>query len=125
MRRLFSGIIFLLFAHVLRAQSPPLVVVEPSGPLQTVFRWQTDKCTVDDIPDDGARAFRDLNGTVHLIASHYINWAFTGKDLLDEHSPTRNFETVGASAYIYTSQFHGCGNMNRDLVRLPVPLQEK
>jgi hypothetical protein len=67
----------LFFAATASAQ----VTVTPSGPLQTVFRWATDKCSTDDIPDDGARAFRDSTGLVHLIASHYINWAMTGKDL--------------------------------------------
>jgi hypothetical protein len=71
----------LLAGQIYAAQAPPQVIVRPSGPIETVFRWQTDRCSADDIPDDGAHAFRDFNGTVHLIASHYINWAFTGKSL--------------------------------------------
>jgi hypothetical protein len=70
-----------LAALFMTASGLSQVVVTPAGPLETVFRWQSDKCSTDDIPDDGARAFRDASGLVHLIASHYINWAMTGRDL--------------------------------------------
>ena len=57
-----------------------ITVDDPAEP-ETVFRWATDACAPDDIPDVPARAFRDALGTVHLIASHTATRAMTGPDL--------------------------------------------
>ena len=47
-------------------------------PDETVtFRWTTDRCSDNDIPDAPARAFRDLDGAVRLLATHYDNRVFT------------------------------------------------
>src|SRR5271165_1570576 len=42
------------------------------GPRTVVFDTAKDSCELIDIPDAPARAFRDYEGTVHLVASHYI-----------------------------------------------------
>jgi hypothetical protein len=55
--------------------------VKVTGDEQTVFRWKTDACEPRDIPDAPARAYRDAAGTVHLIASHYVNRQMTGPSL--------------------------------------------
>ena len=61
----------------------PAVALAVAGPVETVFRWQTDRCAANDIPDAPARAFRDRAGTVHLFASHYVNRALVGPSLDD------------------------------------------
>jgi hypothetical protein len=42
------------------------------GSRVAVFDTAKDSCERIDIPDAPARAFRDYQGTVHLVASHYI-----------------------------------------------------
>jgi len=65
------------------AQSPATAAQQTSGGTPTltgvlegsrsvVFNTATDSCELIDIPDAPARAFRDYQGTVHLIAAHYI-----------------------------------------------------
>jgi hypothetical protein len=46
-----------------------------------VFDWSTERCAESHVPDTPARAFRDAAGTVHLIATHHTNRAFTGPGL--------------------------------------------
>jgi len=46
-----------------------------------VFDWTTDRCAMTDIPDLPARAFRDTDGQVQLIASHYVNRRMVGDTL--------------------------------------------
>ena len=55
--------------------------VEVTEPEQIVFDWSQDACEPADIPDIPARAFRDAQGRVQLIASHYTNRRMTGPDL--------------------------------------------
>ena len=52
-----------------------------AGPEQTLFRWSTDACEPNDIPDAPARAFRDASGRVQLISSHYTTRRMIGPDL--------------------------------------------
>ena len=59
----------------------PELALTAAGPAEMVFRWRTDACAPDDIPDAPARAFRDEAGTVHLFAAHYINRALLGSSL--------------------------------------------
>ena len=51
-----------------------------TGPEELIFDWSRDKCDDLDIPDLPARAFRDADGNVHLIASHYSTRLFVGPD---------------------------------------------
>jgi hypothetical protein len=66
-----------------------LKVVRIIGREQTVFDWRKQACEPRDIPDSPARAFRDANGEVHLIASHYVTRQMTGPDLnhLEQRCP--------------------------------------
>jgi hypothetical protein len=57
------------------------VNIEIAGLEQVVFDWSQDACEPADIPDIPARAFRDAQGRVQLIASHYTNRRMTGPDL--------------------------------------------
>ena len=57
---------------------PPLALVSDE---ETVFDHTEDACSPIDIPDAPARAFRDANGQVHLIASHYVTRAMVGSSL--------------------------------------------
>lgn len=45
------------------------------------FDTKRDSCELIDIPDAAARAFRDGNGTIHLIASHFVTRAGLGPTL--------------------------------------------
>jgi hypothetical protein len=55
--------------------------VDITGLEETVFDWSQDACAPDDIPDIPARAFRDAQGRVQLIASYYTNRRMIGPDL--------------------------------------------
>jgi hypothetical protein len=61
--------------------APRDVSISVTGPAQTVFSWAKDRCEDLDLPDLPARAFRDADGRVQLIAAHYINRRFIGPDL--------------------------------------------
>lgn len=52
-----------------------------SGPQEMVFDWSTQACVKSHVPDAPARAFRDADGRVHMIASHNDNRRFSGSDL--------------------------------------------
>jgi hypothetical protein len=51
------------------------------GARVAVFDTAKDSCELIDIPDAQARAFRDYQGTVHLVASHYVMRASLGPTL--------------------------------------------
>jgi len=51
------------------------------GDEEIVFDWTTDRCARTDIPDLPARAFRDADGQVQLLVSHYVNRRMVGNSL--------------------------------------------
>jgi hypothetical protein len=51
------------------------------GPEEVVFDWTTDRCEMNDVPDLPARAFRDADGKVQLIATHYVDRRMIGDTL--------------------------------------------
>jgi hypothetical protein len=51
------------------------------GPEEVVFDWTKDRCDMNDVPDLPARAFRDADGKVQLIATHYIGRRMIGNTL--------------------------------------------
>jgi hypothetical protein len=55
--------------------------VKIMGLEETVLDWSQSACAPGDIPDAPARAFRDAQGRVQLIASHYTNRRMSGPDL--------------------------------------------
>jgi len=66
--------------------TPPSSELPPSpvnilGPEEIVFDWTTDRCETEDVPDLPARAFRDADGKVQLIATSFINRRMIGDDL--------------------------------------------
>jgi hypothetical protein len=61
----------------------PAPEVEIVGPEVTVFDWSEQACETDDFPDVPARAFRDAQGQVQLIASHFVNRRMVGPALDD------------------------------------------
>lgn len=48
---------------------------------EIVFDWTTDRCDEQDIPDAPARAFRDAEGNVQLIATHNVVRRMIGPSL--------------------------------------------
>src|SRR5438876_4015532 len=45
---------------------------------EVVFDPARNGCSLNDIPDAAARAFRDANGLIHLVAAHFENRQFVG-----------------------------------------------
>ena len=71
-------------ARLTRPSPPPkprFVKVEVTGPPEVVFDWTTDRCDDPDIPDLPARAFRDADGKIQLISTHYVGRRLIGADL--------------------------------------------
>jgi hypothetical protein len=98
---------------VARAATGPTLALTVAGPAQEVFRWRTDACAPDDIPDAPARAFRDHAGTVHLFASHYVNRALVGRSLDDVRPDCAVVFAAGKSDdperfddYVWLAAFH-------------------
>ena len=60
---------------------PKSVSIAISGQEERVFDWASDRCNDEDIPDLPARAYRDADGNVHLIAPHYRAIPFVGATL--------------------------------------------
>jgi hypothetical protein len=45
--------------------------------------------------------------------------------LIDHDSDSRNFETTGETAYLYYTRLNfGSGNLDRDLLRVPVAIRD-
>lgn len=61
--------------------APPKVNVSVTGPAEVVFSYNTQACSAGDIPDEGARAWRDSSGMVHLMASGTTNLQMIGTTL--------------------------------------------
>jgi hypothetical protein len=73
-----------IFGPVNNAPAASQIVPSPVnilGPEEIVFDWTTDRCETEDIPDLPARAFRDADDKVQLIATHFINRRMIGDDL--------------------------------------------
>ncbi|HET9591529.1 MAG TPA: hypothetical protein VFP17_01310, partial [Solirubrobacterales bacterium] len=68
----------LLFAGSARAASPTVQVV---GRPQPVFDWGSSACETMNYPDLPARAFRDAEGQVQLLISHFDNFRMIGSSL--------------------------------------------
>lgn len=57
------------------------LTMAPSAPPSVAYRWETQRCHDDFIPDSPARAFRRADGKVALVASHYENWMLVGETI--------------------------------------------
>jgi hypothetical protein len=68
-------------AAPVQATPPQATSLDPAGPAQTVFDWSTDACDPNNIPDLPARAFRDDQGRVQLVMSHFTNRRLIGPSL--------------------------------------------
>lgn len=51
-----------------------------TGSEEVIFDWSHDKCDEPDVPDLPARAFRDADGNVQVIASHFVTRRLIGPD---------------------------------------------
>ncbi len=80
-----------IVAALLGVLLAPAAAAEPSAPVlhlradataeERVFDWERDRCERWDIPDAPARAFRDADGEVHLIAGNHRNRRASGPTL--------------------------------------------
>jgi hypothetical protein len=66
---------------IAQAQTTSDVILTVSGEAEMVFDWTTDRCDDEDIPDLPARAFRDADEQVQLIATHFVARRSIGDDL--------------------------------------------
>lgn len=57
----------------------PVAIV--MGEAEVVFDWNNDNCEAENLPDLPTRAFRDADGQVNMILSHYVNYRAVGPDL--------------------------------------------
>lgn len=62
------------------AAGPPLSALTLVGAPEIVFTPKRDACDGDDVPDTNARAFRDQDGRIVLLAMHTKNRALRGPD---------------------------------------------
>lgn len=66
-----------LFAPATTAQPRAALTGQP----EVIFKWSRDRCEIEDISDIHARAFRDADGQVQLLASHRVTRRLIGPDL--------------------------------------------
>ena len=59
----------------------PNPVLKVTGQEEVVFDWTTDHCEKMNLPDLPSRAFRDTDGQVQFILSHFVNYRMIGPDL--------------------------------------------
>jgi hypothetical protein len=63
-----------------RSRAGRTVTLKQTGPPELVFDWTTSRCEDYDLPDVPARAFRDADGQVQLLASNDTNRRSVGPD---------------------------------------------
>lgn len=71
----------LVYSLDARAENMPAVVGAVDPTPRVVFDPLHNGCGAEDFPDSIARAFRDADGTVHLLATHHVNRAKRGPSL--------------------------------------------
>lgn len=64
-----------------RSMPNPKLHITATGDPDVVYRWSLQRCSKLTIPDAPARAFRDANGNVRLLAASSENWSMVGRDL--------------------------------------------
>jgi hypothetical protein len=77
---LFSAILHLLLVPGTRNASGQDLTITPVEERKVLYRWATDRCEDEFIPDSPARAFRRADGQMVLIAAHRENWSLVGSD---------------------------------------------
>ena len=63
-----------------KALAQGAVVITQAGEPSVLYRWATDRCEDEFIPDAPSRAFRRSDGQMALIAAHRENWLLVGRD---------------------------------------------
>lgn len=76
-RGALAGLLAIFLGSDAAAQT---VALAPAGEPRTLYRWSTDRCEDEFIPDAPARAFRRADGRMVLLATHRENWALVGDD---------------------------------------------
>jgi hypothetical protein len=69
-----------------RAMAADIAIVASEGREQVVFRWATNRCDDDHIPDSPARAFKNADNQIIFFATHYTNQPLVGQ-LFDTLTP--------------------------------------
>ncbi|WP_376094483.1 hypothetical protein ACE7GA_01210 [Roseomonas sp. CCTCC AB2023176] len=97
MRRASRTAVALLLALLARTAgaAPPQLVVAPDAPVETVFRWATQRCGDMHLPDSPARALRTADGGIALLAAHFLNIPLLGRGF-EDLAPACGTESRGA-----------------------------
>lgn len=72
--------LLLLMSSQLFAQLEYPGDVDILGSEEIIFDWSTDACETEDIPDTPARFFRDADGKIQLLDTHFRNYRMIGDD---------------------------------------------
>ncbi|WP_027577876.1 hypothetical protein [Bradyrhizobium sp. Ai1a-2] len=97
---LASAVSLLIFltATIAVADQPNGPTIRPSGPETVVYKWSTQKCADDFIPDSPARAFRRRDNSIALIAAHFKNQFLVGRSFNDL-KPNCTISSFGAESH--------------------------
>ena len=75
-------------------------LVQQTGPEVMVYDWSVSHCENDDIPDESVRAFRDFNGKIQLMATHFVNYRWIADTTLDSpytHPCTKTMSSTNSA----------------------------
>lgn len=72
--------LWLLGLGIVPAAAQPRLSVAPEARVETVFRWESQRCMDMHVPDSPARALRTTAGGIALFAAHLINIPLLGPD---------------------------------------------
>ena len=75
-----SLILSLLGLGVVPAAAQPRLTIAADAQVETVFRWESQRCMDMHVPDSPARAMRTAQGGIALFAAHLINIPMLGAD---------------------------------------------
>ncbi len=70
--------LLVLFALAAAAQGAAAFDIAVTGPEEPAYKWSTDRCDDEQIPDSPVRAFRSSDGTVRMMAAHFSNQFLVG-----------------------------------------------
>ncbi len=70
--------VLLVPADARGGNNPPRLALDPAAQPELLYEYRQDACDSHDLPDVPARAFRDADGTIILLATNYIHRALVG-----------------------------------------------
>lgn len=65
-------------ADALGSNGQPRLALDPAAQPELLYAYRQDACDSHDLPDIPARAFRDADGKIRLLATNYVHRALVG-----------------------------------------------